>query len=126
VKRRRPPLNGPGGLAFDAGGDLWVSTAGNTVVEFTTSQQATGSPTPAVTISAVSGSLAGPAALAFDLGGNLWVANNQSNTLVEYTTAQLVAGGAVAPVVTVSATGSSVVQPTAILFDPHATNLPLH
>ena len=57
--RRQPGQ--PAGLAFDAAGDLWVANYNNnTLVEFTPAQlAATGSPTPAVTLSATGNSLGG-------------------------------------------------------------------
>jgi sugar lactone lactonase YvrE len=112
-------LSEPSGLAFDANGNLWVANlTGNTVVEFTASQlAASGSPTPAVTISAASGSLADPVGIAFDASGDLWVANTNGNTIVEYTPSQLSASGAPAPAVTLSATASSIVGPLTIAFD---------
>jgi sugar lactone lactonase YvrE len=58
------PSNVPAGLAFDASGDLWVSTI-NSLVEFTPSQiAATGAPTPAITIT--NSALAGSYGVAFD------------------------------------------------------------
>jgi sugar lactone lactonase YvrE len=75
----------PISLAFDAGGSLWLANAGNnTVVAFTASQLgASGSPTPAVTLSTTgTGSLNGPESLAFDASGNLWVGNGGNPTVV--------------------------------------------
>ncbi len=81
-------LNGPTGVAFDAAGNLWVSSTGNsTVVKFTPAQlAASGNPAPDVTISAnarailgTSVSLNSPEGLAFDNSGDLWVANVPSN-----------------------------------------------
>ncbi len=58
-------LNAPGGLAFDASGDLWVSNLGNSVVEFAASQIVTSSsPTPNITITG--SSLSQPFGMAFD------------------------------------------------------------
>jgi sugar lactone lactonase YvrE len=59
-------LVGPGGLAFDASGNLWVTNVDtNTVVEYTASQLvSSGSPTPNVTISG--SSLNFPAGIAFN------------------------------------------------------------
>jgi sugar lactone lactonase YvrE len=112
-------LNGPEGLAFDFGGNLWVVNAGSsTVIEFTPNQLgASGSPTPAVTLSATGGSLNNPVGLAFDPNGNLWVANYTSSTVVAFTPSQLVPSGSPMPVVTLSPAGGSLSGPEGLAFD---------
>ncbi|HVX22488.1 MAG TPA: IPT/TIG domain-containing protein [Acidimicrobiales bacterium] len=130
-------LSCPEGLAFDPAGDLWVGNVGTfslttgapgTVVELTPSQLASsGSPTPAVTLSAPTPAtttiLAGPYALAFDATGNLWVANYTSSTLDAYTPSQQAAGGAPNPAVVITSTGTpgtttaSLSGPTGLAFD---------
>jgi sugar lactone lactonase YvrE len=121
-------LSSPSALAFDPSGNLWVTnTAANTVVSFATaSLAATGSPAPAATISANSGSLQTPRALAFDFGGNLWVANEAASTIVEYSSAQLSSGGSVAPVGSVTSPGGVIGAPSALAFNPQPTNLPIY
>jgi sugar lactone lactonase YvrE len=118
-------LGGPSGLAFDASGsgNLWVTnTNASTVVEFTASQLgASGSPTPAVTLSAANGSLSSPSGLAFDASADLWVANDMSGTVVEFGASELAASGAPMPIVTVS--GSALSGPHGLAFDPPAPNL---
>lgn len=117
--------NGNGGIALDAGGNLWVTDPfHNTVVEYTVSQQGkSGSPTPNVTLTANgTGSLVGPEALAFDGSGNLWVANSAAagtgaNTLVEFRTGQLAASGSPTPAVRLSANAGSINNPHGIAFD---------
>lgn len=118
-------LKGPAAPAFDANGNLWVvNFTGNSVVEFTPGQlTSSGSPTPAVTLTASSGSIKGPLGLAFDASGDLWVINTSGNTVVEFSAAQLGISGAPTPTVTVS--GSALSQPFGLAFDPHAANLPL-
>jgi sugar lactone lactonase YvrE len=71
-------IQAPWALAFDTNGDLWSSNANppNTIVEFTPSQLvATGSPTPAITLSSVAvgtnQTLAAPNGIAFDNLGDL-------------------------------------------------------
>ena len=110
------------GAAFDAQGNLWVShLPGNTIVEYTASQLgSSGAPTPAVTLAASAGSLNGVAGIAFDANGDLWAANSNGNTVVEFTAAQLVTSGSPTPAVTLSGSGGSLLQPTAVAFD--ATN----
>jgi sugar lactone lactonase YvrE len=112
-------LNMPVGLAFDASGNLWVANDGNaSVVEFTVSQLASsGSPTPAVTLSATAGSLDGPFGLAFDASGNLWVASVGDNTVAEFAPSQLAATGSPTPAVTLSATAGSLNEPGGVAFD---------
>jgi sugar lactone lactonase YvrE len=109
----------PTGLAFDAHGNLWVANFGDSsVVEFPVGQLASsGSPAPAVTISASSGSLSAPSGLAFDGGGNLWVANFGNGTMVEFTSTQLAGGGGLTPAVTISTTAGSLSSPLGAAFD---------
>lgn len=65
-------LNGVMGLAFDAGGDLWVTAyAGGRIERFARDDlAASGTPTPAVTLSPPG---IGPMRLAFDADDGLWV-----------------------------------------------------
>jgi sugar lactone lactonase YvrE len=121
-------LSSPTALAFDPSGNLWVTNAAaNTVVSFSTaSLTATGSPAPAATISANSGSLQAPRALAFDFGANLWVANEAASTIVEYSPAQQSSGGSVAPIGSVNSPGGVIGAPSALAFNPQPTNLPIY
>ena len=109
-------LASPTGLAFDAGGNLWVANYGNnTLVEFAVSQlAASGSPTPAVTLSL--GALSGPTGLAFDAGGNLWVAKAVANSVVELAAAQLGVTGTPAAAVTLSP-DTNLAVPAGLAFD---------
>ncbi|HEX3946794.1 MAG TPA: hypothetical protein VHW47_03775, partial [Acidimicrobiales bacterium] len=119
----------PEGIAFDGNGNLWVSTLGGTgglagtgsVVEFTAGQLgSSGSPTPAVTLTAPTGTgtvLAGPYALAFDGSGNLWVSNFLSSTLDQYSPVQQGAGGSPAPAVVIGSSSGSLYGPTGLAFD---------
>ncbi|HZS59885.1 MAG TPA: hypothetical protein VFA43_11495 [Gemmatimonadaceae bacterium] len=118
----------PTALAFDASGAMWVTNASaNTVVSFTSAMLASsGSPTPAVTISANTGSLAAPRALAFDASGNLWVANETSSNVVEFSTAQLASGGSLAATTTVTSQASELSGPLALVFNPQPTGLPIN
>lgn len=100
-----PSLSTPIALAFDASGDLWIGNLGSsTVVEFTPSQlNASGSPTPTVTLSAnATLSLSGPEGMAFDASGNLWVANNGNATVVRFDAALLGASGSPTPAATIA------------------------
>ncbi len=126
-------LNEPQVLAFDANGNLWVANSNssgpgaNTLVEFTAGQlTASGSPTPAVTLSADSHSINDPQGLAFDQSGNLWIANFQSNTVVALLPSQLGTSGSPVPAITLS---GSLSGPGTLAFDgagnlwvPNASN----
>ncbi len=96
-----------------AAGSLWIANAiaPPTVVEFTAAQLASGTPTPAVTIT--SGSGGSNIGVAFDPSGNLWVASNGS--IVEYSATQLETSGSPAPAVTLA--GSSISSPEGLAFD---------
>ena len=112
-------LDGPVGLAFTPGGDLWVGNyTGDTLVEFTPAQlAATGSPIPATTITSVSNSLEGVEEIGFDGLGNLWAAASANSQLSAYTPAQLAAGGALAPSVVL--TGPELNDVQGVAFDAH-------
>ena len=111
-----PSLEQPTGIAFDAGGNLWVANAGNsTLQEFTASQLgASGAPVAARGFGA--GYLNGPAGLAFDAAGNLWVANEAANGLLVLSPSQLTSGG-IATGGRLLATGSSLSAPVGLAFD---------
>ena len=96
-----------------AAGSLWIANAiaPPTVVEFTAAQLASGTPSPAVTIT--SGSAGSNIGVAFDPGGNLWVASNGS--IVEYSASQLGTSGSPAAAVTLS--GNSISSPEGLAFD---------
>ena len=87
----------------------------NSVVEFTPAQlAATGTPTPAVTLSATAGnSLEGPDGLAFDPAGDLWVANFISS-VVEFTPGQLATTGSPTPAATIAGAGTGLSAPFGI------------
>ncbi len=70
----------PIGMAFDPAGNLWVANHGGvSLVKFAASQlAASGSPTPAVTIT---NGLSNPFGIAFDASGNLWVADSAAGAL---------------------------------------------
>jgi sugar lactone lactonase YvrE len=114
----------PIGLAFDPNGNLWYASFTSAIlVEFTPAQlAASGNPAPAVVITSSGGSLNAPSFLAFDASANLWV-TNAGGTVVEFAASQLVSSGNPTPNVTVS--GTAIVEPQGIAFDPHAANLPL-
>jgi sugar lactone lactonase YvrE len=107
------------GAAFDANGNLWLTHFGaNTVAEYSASQlNASGAPTPAVTLSANAESLSDPAGLAFDSSGNLWIVNASTATVVEFTASQLASTGSPTPAVTISASSASLDEPIGIAFD---------
>lgn len=100
------------GLAFNAGGDLWVTSSGS-VVEY----MAASSLVPKMGITVPTGG--DPVGLAFDADGNLWVADNAGGTVVDYTAASLAKGSPV------KGTTISMTTPFDIAFDPPPYNLPL-
>jgi ligand-binding sensor domain-containing protein len=120
-------------LVFDSSGDLWMVTGGgpycfgtpctNAVVEFTKAQlSASGSPTPAVTISATKvgsyKSLDGPYSLAFDSSGDLWVENFNGNTTVEFGRDQLSTSGSPTPVRAIVGPRTGMNYPSYVLVEP--------
>jgi sugar lactone lactonase YvrE len=110
----------PMDIAFDAGGNLWASTFGaSIVVEYTANDLASPGPhAPTVTLSAdAAGSLNFPEGIAFDSSGNLWVANLISSTLVEFTPRQLASSGSPVPAVTISPPKNGWFGPAGIAFD---------
>jgi sugar lactone lactonase YvrE len=99
-------LNGPYQEAFDASGNLWVTSAtSNTILKFSYSQLVTGSPTPVATISLPTGT--GPEGLVFDASGDLWVIGTGNSTVLEFSPAQIAASGTPSPVVTLNTAGVS-------------------
>ena len=120
-------------LVFDASGDLWMVTGGgpdcfgtpctNEVVELTKAQlAASGSPTPAVTISSTkagaAGSLYGPYSLAFDSSGDLWVENFNNNTTVEFGRDQLSKSGSPTPLRTIVGPDTGMNFPSYVVIAP--------
>lgn len=104
-------LDAPTGLAFDEEGDLWVTTEGNTLVEYAPEQlETSGAPLPGVILTG----LAGPTGLAFDAAGNLWVSNGSS--LVAFRPEQLTRSGAPEPAVELTGIGNGSLGAPA--FDP--------
>ena len=85
-------MDGPGGIAVDSSGNLWVANESGDVVEYSRAELAKASPAPTVTISP------GGGGLAFDPSGNLWVANGSN--VVEYSKAELAKSGSPTPVIT--------------------------
>ncbi len=88
-------LFGPTGLAFDAGGNLWVvDTGNNRVLEFRApfsngelASLVIGQPTFGGYIGqTTSGGLQAPSYLAFDPRGNLWVSDQGNNRVLEFAT----------------------------------------
>jgi hypothetical protein len=125
------PLFSPSSLAFDPAGDLWVAGIADTsgqlpynLVEYTPDQlTASGSPTPASTITFPNGSGIVPSLVRFDSAGDLWLGHQLSlfgpPALLEYTAAQIVElqmGGSPTPALIVVA-GAGLVNVPAIAFD---------
>lgn len=100
-------INGPGQIAFDRRGTLWVANyGGNTVVGFAKGLlTATGNPTPTVTLSSDSNnSLDGPWGLTF-IGANLAIGNYDSGSIARFVPSQLKSSGAPTPKALVTSPG---------------------
>jgi sugar lactone lactonase YvrE len=110
-------LDGPEFGVFDKSDNLWLSSEDNSQVEeFTASQLgSSGDKTPAVVLSANSGSLDSPGQLAFDHKGNLWVANAGNATVVMFAKKQLKTSGMPVPAVTLSSPAFD--EPWGLAFD---------
>ncbi|MGH7702347.1 MAG: hypothetical protein ACREMO_04600 [Gemmatimonadales bacterium] len=115
----------PGGLAFDASGNLWVANFGSrTLVAFTAAQLAAGgSPAPDVVVRSTAGSLSTPEGLAFDAGGNLWVMN-LGGALEQFGRADLGSSGAPAPRARLVVSGH--LDFWSVAFWPKPAGLPLN
>ena len=83
-------IHGPGGLAVDASGDLWVANEVGSVVEYSRADLAKPSPAPTVTIFYTAGGLA------FDPSGDLWAINGTD--VAEFTKAEIAKSGSPKPV----------------------------
>jgi sugar lactone lactonase YvrE len=125
-----PPATGrslldPAGIAFDAGGNLWVANLGNqTIVSFSPPQLATsGSPVPHVVLSSSGGSLSFPTGVAFDADGSLW-AITDAGVLEKFPSTSLGVTGAPSPSVRVALTGYT--QFWSVAFWPRPAGLPLN
>ena len=91
---------GPGSLALDSSGNLWVADNLGTVVEYSKAELTSASPAPTVTIS--SGALDTPGGLTFDASGDLWVGDGGSGRIFGFAKAQLAKSGDPKPEVTLS------------------------
>ncbi len=112
------------GIAFDAQGNLWISTLNDTIAKFNASDlNAVGSPVPALIITGTA--LKAPVALAFDNSGALWASNWFGNNLVKYNANQIASTGSPTPAVTISANSGSLSLPQGIAFSPGSAALPV-
>ncbi|HET9275594.1 MAG TPA: NHL repeat-containing protein [Gemmatimonadales bacterium] len=118
-------LLNPSGLAFDAGGTLWVSNLGGpSVVAFGPAQLAAGGTTkPEVVLTSTGGSLSLPTGLAFDADGSLWV-GGATGVLTQVRPATLIASGSPAPTARLTIAGHSIFWSAAFRTNP--AGLPLH
>jgi sugar lactone lactonase YvrE len=122
----------PRAIAFDAGGNLWLTDATGKLLKFAAADLAmSGTPTPTVIITAtpvvtldgIALSLDFPEGIAFDAAGNAWVANLESDnagSLAEYTPAQLATSGSPSPAVFLDSDifGTNIHQPAQLTFGP--------
>src|SRR5580704_1895829 len=122
----------PRAIAFDAGGNLWLTDATGKLLKFAAADLAmSGTPTPTVIITAtpvvtldgIALSLDFPEGIAFDAAGNAWVANlenDNAGSLAEYTPAQLATSGSPSPAVFLDSDifGTNIHQPAQLTFGP--------
>jgi len=119
-------IQAPWALVFDSTGNLWSSNANapNTVVQFAkASLAATGSPTPAVTLSSTmvgtNATLNAPNGIAFDNLGDLAAISSATPFgLALFGKTQLAAGGAVAPNTFLVGTVTTLDAPAGCNFGP--------
>ncbi len=124
---------GGANIAFSPSGDMWMVTGGgsdcygtpcnNELVEFTRGQlSASGSPTPAVTISSTEpgpgGSLYGPYGVAVDPFGDVWVSNFNTPTAVEFGRYQLFKSGSPTPLRTIAGPNTVMNWPSFVVLAP--------
>ena len=106
-------LIGPGQIAFDKKGNLWVTNIGaDTIVEYPRSQLASGNPSASVTLSGV---VHNPWGLAFDPQGNLVVMSYANGAIEKYTKKELKTTGSPTPKVTLTGSPTLGYQ---IIFGP--------
>jgi hypothetical protein len=82
-------INGPGGMAFDANGNLWVTNGGSngSVLEFSVTRDSANNAMSLTQINSITTGLSNPGRLAFDVAGNLYVTNIGTNSVTIYETA---------------------------------------
>jgi sugar lactone lactonase YvrE len=108
----------PNGLAFDASGNLWVTTAGsNPVVALSPDQLRTsGNPVPAISLAIPGASGFQTQFLAFDAAGNLWVGVTGVNAIVEIPAIELKTSGTIFPGIVLTPENGSI-DPAGLAFD---------
>ncbi len=121
-------LDAARGPAFDADGDLWVSSRRtNQLVQYNIDQN--GNPVPLTTtnITLQNGSTpAAPAGIAFDGAGNLWLTESVADQLLRYVTADLEIGNPTPAARTIEGFGTfGAIGGVLISFDPPPDGLPL-
>ncbi len=116
-------LQSPEGLAFDEGGDLWVSFGGAIVELGLVEIQSLGPVTlrPLVQIVPPAGAM--PRGIAFDEGGGLWL-GYLKGSFARFAPAQLKTSGAKTPETIVASAGSDRVGGFAMYPAPSGVNLP--
>jgi hypothetical protein len=92
-------ISGPGGMAFDANGNLWVTNSdGSTgsVLEFSVTRDSSNNATALTQIGRIATGISNPGRLAFDAVGNLYVTNIGTNSVTIYEPVNLTQIGTVA------------------------------
>ena len=91
----------PSALAFDGGGNLWITNAGvfdghaPSIIGYTATSLSQQSPAPSVVLT--SSSFQKLLGLAFDAAGDLWAADDVTGEVFEFTPQQLSQGGSQTP-----------------------------
>jgi hypothetical protein len=82
-------INGPGGMAFDLNGNLWVTNGGGngSVLEFSVTRDSANNASTLTQINSITTGISNPGRLAFDVAGNLYVTNIGTNSVTIYETA---------------------------------------
>jgi sugar lactone lactonase YvrE len=115
-------LNGPGGVAFDGSGDLWVANSvGSSLVAYTPSQLVASGPATPFEILIPPVATGSPTAIAFDNSGDLWTNSTTGSAILGYTGVQLAVGDTVPPATVVPVA----TPPATLAFNPASGGLPL-
>jgi sugar lactone lactonase YvrE len=103
-------LNGPGGLAINTAGRVFVTDSGSDAI----TEYDRGATTPTVTVAGSNTGLTGPAGITLDSGGLLYIANRPANSVSVFGSG---ASGNVAPLFTIAGPDTGLSSPAAVAID---------